>query len=85
MKDELMDAGLDNGGDLIIQPQFACVDVATAESQKGDLAFVTPGYGEVIKIKDNGDIYVKGNFVTNDMEVVDALREFFGLSKRRVD
>lgn len=75
MNDEPMDAGL-NGGEL----KFATVDIVTSESQRGDVTFFTPGYGEVIKIKDNGDIYVKGNLVTNDMEVVEGFKDFFGMS-----
>jgi hypothetical protein len=78
VKDDLADVEL-NGGDLkfvcVEAPQFSYVNC-------GDINFVTPRYGEVIRIKDNGDIFVKGNFVTNDMEVVDALREFVGLSKK---
>jgi hypothetical protein len=31
---------------------------------------------EILKICANGDIFVKGNLVENDKEVVDALREF---------
>ncbi|MCK9567707.1 hypothetical protein M0R72_02005 [Candidatus Pacearchaeota archaeon] len=37
--------------------------------------------GEIIKIKDNGDIFVKGNLITNDMEVVEGFKEFFRMSK----
>ena len=31
---------------------------------------------EILKLCENGDIYVKGRLVENDKEVVDALREF---------
>jgi hypothetical protein len=30
----------------------------------------------IIELKANGDIYVKGNLIENDKEVVDAMREF---------
>jgi hypothetical protein len=30
----------------------------------------------IIHIKNNGDIYVKGNLIENDIELVNALREF---------
>ena len=30
----------------------------------------------IIELKSNGDIYVKGNLIENDKEVVDAMREF---------
>ena len=31
---------------------------------------------EILKLCENGDIYVKGKLVENDKEVVDAMREF---------
>ena len=31
---------------------------------------------EILKLYENGDIFVKGNLAENDKEVVDALREF---------
>lgn len=31
---------------------------------------------EILKLCDNGDIFVKGRLAENDKEVVDALREF---------
>lgn len=31
---------------------------------------------EIIKICENGDIFIKGKLAENDKEVVDALREF---------
>ncbi|HDR7790306.1 TPA: hypothetical protein QCY15_004858 [Bacillus paranthracis] len=34
------------------------------------------GGKEIISLKGNGDIYVKGKLVENDKEVVDGLREF---------
>jgi hypothetical protein len=30
----------------------------------------------IIDFKNNGDIYVKGNLIENDIELVNALREF---------
>lgn len=30
----------------------------------------------VIEFKENGDIYVKGNLIDNDNELVDAMREY---------
>lgn len=49
--------------------------------EAGDISFVVNGYGEVIKIKDSGDIFVKGNLITNDIEVVEGFKEFFGMYK----
>jgi hypothetical protein len=34
------------------------------------------GTREILKICENGDIFVKGRLAENDKEVVDALREF---------
>lgn len=34
------------------------------------------GAKEILKLCENGDIFVKGRLVENDKEVVDALREF---------
>jgi hypothetical protein len=33
-------------------------------------------YKEILKLCENGDIFVKGRLAENDKEVVDALREF---------
>lgn len=57
------------------------VSQLTNNMAAGDISFVINGYGEVIKVKGNGDIFVKGNLITNDMEVVEAFKEFFGASK----
>jgi len=46
----------------------------------GDISFVVNGYGEVIKIKSNGDIFVKGNLITNDIDVVSGFKEFFSMT-----
>ena len=34
----------------------------------------------VLELRENGDIYVKGNLIENDVEVVEALREFIQAS-----
>lgn len=33
-------------------------------------------HDEILKLCENGDIFVKGKLIENDKEVVDALREF---------
>ncbi len=38
--------------------------------------FFTNENNEIIKLCDNGDIFVKGKLIENDKEVVDAMREF---------
>jgi hypothetical protein len=46
-----------------------------------DLTFNAGGY-EMLRLCSNGDIYVKGNLVTNDCQVVDALKEWIKLSTK---
>jgi hypothetical protein len=36
----------------------------------------------IIELKANGDIYVKGNLIENDKELVDAMREFLNKADR---
>jgi hypothetical protein len=38
--------------------------------------FQVKGNEEILKLCENGDIFVKGKLAENDKEVVDALREF---------
>lgn len=45
------------------------------EPKKGDITFITNDE-EMLKLCCNGDILVKGKKIENDIEVVDALREF---------
>lgn len=44
--------------------------------EQGNIIFHTKGENEILKLCSNGDILVKGKLVENDLEVVDALREF---------
>lgn len=39
------------------------------------------GGQDIISLKSNGDIYVKGELVENNQEVVDGLKEFLKLSR----
>ena len=41
-----------------------------------DIIFMGADGLEIIKLKANGDIYVKGKLIENDSEVVDGLRSF---------
>lgn len=45
-----------------------------------NIASHTPA--EIVRFCANGDIYVKGKLITNDIEVVDGLKEFLRLSKQ---
>lgn len=40
-----------------------------------NISFAVQGQ-EIIRLTPNGDIFVKGKLVKNDLEVVDGLREF---------
>lgn len=73
-----------NAGGLTIEEQkreFTCVNINDAPNA-GDISFVVGDYGEVVKLNGNGDIYVKGNLVTNDIEVINGLKEFLSMSER---
>ena len=40
------------------------------------IKFFTKDSNEILKLCDNGDIFVKGKLIKNDKEIVDAMREF---------
>lgn len=44
------------------------------------ISFNIPDGDTVIKLENNGDIYIKGKLVTNDMEVIEGFKEFFAIS-----
>ena len=52
-----------------------CAQFTVAESP---IIFYVGGK-ETIRLEPNGDIYIKGNLTTNDMELVNAMREQCGL------
>lgn len=41
-----------------------------------DIIFLSKDNSEILRLKENGDILVKGKMIENDLEVVDGLREF---------
>ncbi|MGD6870020.1 hypothetical protein ACQCV6_28245 [Bacillus cereus] len=51
------------------------------EFKPADITFLVGGQ-EIIVLKSNGDIHVKGKLVENDKEVVDGLRELLKLAKQ---
>lgn len=51
------------------------------KNPKHDSIILKVGEQEMISLKSNGDIFVKGKLVENDKEVVDGLREFLKLSR----
>ncbi|MDG0950512.1 hypothetical protein [Bacillus paranthracis] len=50
------------------------------QSNPGDIIF-TVGGNNVLTLKHNGDILVKGKLIENDREVIEGLREFIDLSR----
>jgi hypothetical protein len=45
--------------------------------EQNTISFMQDNAGrEILKLCENGDIFVKGKLAENDKEVVDALREF---------
>ncbi|MEJ9124556.1 hypothetical protein P4I92_12655 [Bacillus cereus] len=51
------------------------------DGDKNESIIFNDGGKEIISLKSNGDIYVKGKLVENDKEVVDGMREFLKLSR----
>jgi hypothetical protein len=49
-----------------------------------DISFHTANFPNILKLCDNGDIYVKGKLVINDMEVVEGMRAFITGNKDSV-
>ncbi|MGX5632427.1 hypothetical protein [Bacillus thuringiensis] len=39
------------------------------------------GEQEIVSLKNNGDIFVKGKLIENDKEIVEGLKEFLKLSR----
>lgn len=52
-----------------------------ARDTSHDSIVLKVGEQEMVSLKSNGDIFVKGKFVENDKEVVDGMREFLRLSR----
>lgn len=66
--------------DLVYDGELGIADLGKPEN---NLAFHVNGIPEpILELKENGDILVKGKLIENDIEVVDALREFLGYVKR---
>lgn len=47
------------------------------KNDKHTLFEVMSDYKSILKIDNDGDIYVKGKLIENDKEVVEAFREYF--------
>ncbi len=67
----------ETGEEFKIQPvDTELVTNGKIEVPVPDIIFYGADNLEIMKLKANGDIYVKGNLIENDSEVVDGLREF---------
>lgn len=51
------------------------LDLSQSPIERNTITFVND-YIEMLKLCENGDIFVKGKLIENDIEVVNALREF---------
>ncbi|MGU9543223.1 hypothetical protein [Bacillus cereus] len=61
---------------------FHDVDInKLARDTSHDSIILKVGEQEIVSLKSNGDIYVKGKLVESDKEVVDGMRELLMLSK----
>ncbi|OUB88675.1 hypothetical protein BK784_28220 [Bacillus thuringiensis serovar medellin] len=52
-----------------------------ARDTSHDSVILKVGEQEIVTLKSNGDIYVKGRLIENNKEVVDGMREFLRLSR----
>lgn len=58
------------------------IEASEGGTGDGDICFAVRDHEAIIKLKANGDIYVKGKLIENDKELVQALREFLLIGKR---
>lgn len=60
-----------------VRNPFSALNLRVREELHHDwnVVFVGRGGQEVIRIEGNGDIYVKGNLIENDVEVVEGMRD----------
>jgi len=49
------------------------------ETKNNIILFHTDEITEIIKLCNNGDIYIRGKLVENDKEVVNGMRDFLNL------
>ena len=47
-----------------------------SDLESSTITFNTSEMAEIIKLHENGDIFIKGKMIENDKEVVNAMREF---------
>ena len=50
--------------------------LTSKEFESNTIHFFTDGNNVIMKLCNNGDIFVKGKLIENDKEVVDAMRDF---------
>ena len=52
------------------------LELKGGEFENNTIQFLTNEETVILKLCDNGDIFVRGNLIENDKEVVNAMREF---------
>lgn len=60
--------------------KYPVVEISEGKISKSIFVINTENQ-ELLRFELNGDIYIKGNLVENDKEVVDAFREFLKIPK----
>lgn len=65
--------------DIFKESYDSVKELKNSELEKNEITFFTEEATEILKFCQNGDIFIKGNLVENDKEVVDAMREFLML------
>ena len=55
-------------------------DLYNGETPRQDITFYTRNQTEALRIADNGDFFVQGRLMKNDLEIYQAFRKFLGLS-----
>lgn len=70
-----------NTGDVVFRTGAGFIaDTAVNNDNESSFAFCESG-NEILKLCANGDIFVRGKLVVNDMEAVDAMREWLKFAK----
>ncbi len=58
-------------------PTAACIMIDTlSDKSKSIISFLVDSGKEVLRLEGNGDVFLRGDKITNDMQVIEGLREF---------
>jgi hypothetical protein len=65
---------------LLSDPQGGMLHINQGSIAENDIRFRIASGQEVIRIADNGDVFIHGNKVDNDHEIYQNMRKFLGMS-----